>query len=659
MTLSNVAAAVAGPKTFNLRSLNSKEVIRFDSGIGEGGSEVVAHHAGKLYVTNGEQDRIDVFNLTTGKLEKSLDLSTIANFGGINSVTVSTKGVAVAVERVDPVDDETPAEGAVAFFDLNAKSTDTPTDVVTVGHLPDMVTFSKDGTKVFVANEGEALDNGDPAGSISVIDVATKTAKTFDFTAFDAQVDQLRADGVRIFPGKLPSNDFEPEYITEGPDGLLYVTLQENNAVAVFDPTTEAFTKILPLGTVDHSLAGNGIDPSDKDDAINIRTVPVEGLRMPDAIASVQIKGKTFFLTANEGDARDEDERIKDITLDPTLFPNAAALQDNADLGRLGISSIDGDTDGDGDYDALYSYGSRSFTIFSSNGRVVFDSGDDFEQYIADNRVANAFNNDDFPTDTPGTVDENRSDNKGPEPEAIEVGVVDGRTLAFIGLERDSGIMIYDISNPNKAKFLHYIEGQTNGDVSPEVIEFIAASESLTGKAQLAVSYEVSGTTTLIDLDFGQRIVGTDSGETLNGTLSDDVILGRGAADTVNAGEGDDRILGGTGNDNLNGQDGDDQIRGGAGEDVISGGKGDDTLRGGFGEDTFVFALGDGNDTILGFADGDMIDLSATGLTAADVTITRNTQREYTVDYGGLGDSIDVTLRTPGDLLTTDDLIFV
>lgn len=640
------------------RNLNSQEVIRFDSGIGEGGSEVVSHHDGRLYVTNGEQDRIDVFNLNTGTLEKSLDLSTVPNFGGINSVTVSAAGVAVAVERVDPLDDETPAEGAVVFFDLDAAPTDGPTDIVTVGHLPDMVTFSKDGTKVFVANEGEPLDNGDPAGSVSVIDVATKTAQTFDFTAFDSQVDQLREDGIRIFPGKLPSTDFEPEYITEGPDGLLYVTLQENNAVAVFDPATSAFTKILPLGTVDHSLPGFGIDPSDKDDAINIRNVDVNGMRMPDAIASVGIKGKTYFLTANEGDARDEDVRVEDITLDPSAFPNAAALQDEADLGRLGVSSIDGDTDGDGDFDELYSYGSRSFTIFNANGKVVFDTGDDFERYIADNRDANAFNNDDYPSDAPGVVDENRSDNKGPEPEAIEVGTVEGRTLAFIGLERDSGIMIYDITNPRKAEFLHYIEGQTNGDVSPEVIEFISASDSLTGKAQLAVSYEVSGTTTLIDLEFGVRVRGDLNDNVLTGGIADDIIHGRDGDDTINAGDGDDQVTGGGGADVLNGEAGDDLLLGRKGDDTLNGGKGNDELIGGAGDDTFVFALGDGEDLLRGFGGGDVIDLSATGLTASDVTITHNGGRSYTLDYGAQGDSIDVLVRA-AETLTTDDLIFV
>ena len=641
-----------------LRNLNSQEVIRFDSGIGEGGSEVVAHHDGKLYVTNGEQDRIDVFNLNSGTLEKSLELSTVPNFGGINSVTVSDNGVAVAVERVDPVDDETPAEGAVVFFALDAAPTDGPTDIVTVGHLPDMVTFSKDGTKVFVANEGEPLDNGDPAGSISVIDVATKTAQTFDFTAFDAHVNQLREDGVRIFPGKLPSTDFEPEYITESPDGLLYVTLQENNAVAVFDPAASEFTKILPLGTVDHSLPGFGIDPSDKDDAINIRNVDVNGMRMPDAITSVGIKGKTFFLTANEGDARDEDVRVEDIVLDPTAFPSATALQDEADLGRLGVSSIDGDTDGDGDFDELFSYGSRSFTIFNANGKVVFDSGDDFERYIADNRDANAFNNDDYPSDAPGQVDENRSDNKGPEPEAIEVGVVDGRTLAFIGLERDSGIMIYDITNPRKTAFLHYIEGQTNGDVSPEVIEFISAADSLTGKAQLAISYEVSGTTTLIDLEFGDRIRGDMNDNVLTGGIGDDIIIGLKGDDAIHAGAGDDQLKGGNGADALNGEAGDDLLRGQSGNDTLNGGIGDDELIGGGGDDTFVFDLGDGQDLVRGFGGGDTIDLTATGLSAADVTITHNGGRSYTLDYGIQGDSIDVLVKGPTEMLTTDDLIF-
>lgn len=691
--------------------LGIQQVQSLNSGSGDGGSEVVSHFNGKLYVTNGEDNRIDIFDAATGTLHNSLDLTQIPGYDGVNSVAASAAGIAVAVEITDLQNPDANQNGVIALYNLDALSTDTPT-TIEVGNLPDMVTFSKDGTKIFNANEGEPTDAGDPAGSISVIDVATMTAITFDFSQFDSQIDALREAGVRIFPDTLPSTDFEPEYIAEGADGNLYITLQEANAIAVFSLDTMAFTKIIPLGTVDHSVEGYGIDPSDRDDGINIHTVPVLGLRMPDAITTAEINGVTYLLTANEGDARDEDVRIADVILDPTAFPDAEALQADEELGRLNISSIDGDTDGDGDIDVLYAYGSRSFTIFDTDGNVVFDSGDDFEQLIAELRDANAFNNDDYPSGDADTTDENRSDNKGPEPEAIEVGVVDGRTLAFIGLERDSGIMIYDITDPANSVFIDYIESSENGDISPEVIEFIASEDSTTGRAQIAVSYEVSGTTTLFDLEFGGAFHGTQQEDQISGTIGDDtmiardhadVLLGKGGDDLMRGGAGNDQMLGGIGDDTLYGGTGNDQMLGGSGTDALyggvgrddisggignddlhgglgrdtlnggagrdtlnggvardflTGGTGNDTLTGGGGDDVFVFALGDGTDTITDLSQDDRINLAQTGLEFADLTITQTATNTFTVEYGTLGDTINVTTIWGNTALTVDDFTF-
>ncbi|MDK3017931.1 choice-of-anchor I family protein [Pseudodonghicola flavimaris] len=629
-------------------SLGYDKTGSFDSGAGEGGSEVVAYLDGTLYVTNGAEDRIDLFDAESQSLITSLDLTLIADYAGVNSVAVSAAGVAVAVER-EGAGGET-MTGVVAVYPLDAVSGDLPAATIEVGNLPDMVTFSKDGAYIFVANEGEPKADGDPAGSISVIEVATMTATTVGFEAFDSQIATLEAAGVRIFPGVLPSTDFEPEYIAEGPDGTLYVTLQEANAVAVFDLETMSFTEILPLGTADHSEKGHGIDPNDKDDAINIHTVDVEGLRMPDAIATAEIGGKTYFLTANEGDDRgDFDEggdaaRVEDILAGDvpgvSIDPDAYTAAELEDLARLTVSIIDGDTDGDGDIDVLHSYGSRSFTIYDTDGNVVFDSGDDFETLIAELRPANAFNNDDYPSDDPDVVDENRSDNKGPEPEAIAVGEVDGKMLAFIGLERDGGVMIYDISNPKKASFVDYIDSSVTGDASPEVIKFIAAEDSETGVAQIAVSYEISGTTALYDLAFGHRFNGTNDADEITGTVGDDTLVGHRGADVLDGGAGDDLL------------------KGQKGTDTLIGGTGNDVMKGGAGADTFVFDLGDGEDTIVSLGKRDVIDLSATGLDFADLTITATGGNDYTVAYGDEGDVISLTLNAGNTVLDADDFLF-
>lgn len=469
---------------------------QFDSGSGEAGSEVVAFENGRLFVTNGADERIDIFDARSGAKLGIADASGIPGFAGINSVAVANGLIAVAVTRTVPGGETSVLDrGMVAFFDSNGLLLRT----VEVGYGPDMVTFSPDGTRVLVANEGEPSANGEShPGSVSVIDlslgVLAASHAEIDFSAFDGQEDALREQGIRIFPDQSASEDFEPEYIAFAPDGgTAYVTLQEANAVATLDLATLSVSALLPLGTVDHGAAGSGIDASDRDDAIAIANWPVQGLRMPDAIASYEVGGQTYFVTANEGDDRGESVRVKDIALDPGAFPNADALQENANLGRLNVSSIDGDTDGDGDYDALYSYGSRSFSIFDADGNLVFDSGDDFEQVIASLRPE-SFNID-------GDEPDARSDNKGPEPEALALGQLGERTYAFIGLERDSGIMMYDVTDPAASTFVSYIDSSANGDLAPEVIKFIDGRDSVSGRPQLAVAYEISGTTTLIDIE--------------------------------------------------------------------------------------------------------------------------------------------------------------
>ena len=183
------------------------------------------------------------------------------------------------------------------------------------------------------------------------------------------------------------------------------------------------------LGIIEFDKS-NALDPSDED-GIDIRNEPVFGLYQPDAIAAYEADGATYYVTANEGDARDEDERVEDLELDPESFPNAEELQAEEELGRLEVSTIDGDIDGDGDYDRIVSYGGRSFSIRDANGNIVFDSGDDFAQITAQ-QVPQLFNSN-------GTVDsfDSRSDAKGAEPEGVVVGEVNGKTYAFVGLERN------------------------------------------------------------------------------------------------------------------------------------------------------------------------------------------------------------------------------
>jgi hypothetical protein len=363
---------------------------------------------------------------------------------------------------------------------------------------------------VLVANEGEAGVGGDPAGSVAVIDmtngaealtqsdVTVVTFETFDKATIDPRIH-------RINPSPLVplSIDLEPEYIAVSHDSrTAWVTLQENNALAVLDIDAGRFTSLMALGFKDHRVAGQGLDASDQDGGIRISNWPVLGMYQPDAIATMEYQGETFLLTANEGDSRaSEETRVGGETLDPIAFPDAMTLQSPGNLGRLRITNGRGDLDGDGDFDELYAFSARSFSIWSTSARLMVDSGDLFERVTAA-AVPTIFNSN---GDSAASFD-TRSDDKGPEPEGLVLGKVFGRTYAFVGLERVGGIMVLDVSNPFQPSLVRYVNNHVPGspialgDVSPEGLLFIKAEDSPNGTPLLVASHEISGTLTIYEI---------------------------------------------------------------------------------------------------------------------------------------------------------------
>ena len=492
-------------------AIRLRQLGTFATGIfDEGAAEIAAYDPDtyRLFVVNGNDGAIDVIDAGDPEAPVRRFQIDITPYGdGVNSVAFQNGILAAAVEADPPQ-----APGSVVFFDADG----THLNTVTAGPLPDMVTFTPDGTRVLVANEGEPNDDytNDPEGSVTIVDisngVADATATTVGFTAYNSQADALRADGVRIFgPGATVAQDLEPEYIAVSEDGrTAWVVLQENNAIAAIDLADASVTGLWPLGFKDHLAPGNAMDASNRDDGIHFANWPVFGMYQPDGMAAFTVGGTQYLITANEGDGRDydgfsEEARIADLTLDPTAFPTAATLQEDANLGRLKTTTTLGDTDGDGDFDALYAYGGRSFSLWrpTADGIIqVYDSGDDLERIVA-GTMPELFNasNDDHEADA-------RSDDKGPEPEGVTVGTVDGRTYAFIGLERVGGIMVYDVSEPAAPVFIQYVNNRNPdadptsaaaGDLGPEGLLFIPPESSPTGEPLLAVTSEVSGTTTL------------------------------------------------------------------------------------------------------------------------------------------------------------------
>ncbi len=476
----------------------------------EGAAEIVAHDPAtqRLFVVNGGTKAIDVLDATDPTNPVRLfDISILAYGGGVNSVAVKNGIVAAAVEA-DPKQNP----GTVVFFDTNG----TYLNEVTVGALPDMLIFTPDGTKVLVANEGEPNDDydNDPEGSVSIIDisggVSSAGVTNVGFSDFNGDEATLKAAGVRIFgPNATVAMDLEPEYIAVSADSnTAWVACQENNAIAVLDIAAGAITDIYPIGYKDHGLSENGIDASNRDDEINITPYAnVLGMYQPDAMTAFEIDGSTYLITANEGDARDydgfsEEARVKDLDLDANAFPDATTLQENEVLGRLNITTTLGE--GASGYHTLYAYGARSFSIFAPDTtglNMIFDSGSQLERLTAA-QLPTEFNSN---NDENGSFDA-RSDDKGPEPEAVTVGTIDGRTYAFVGLERIGGIMVYEVTDPTAPQFIQYLnnrdfsgdaEAGTAGDLGPEGVIFISATDSPTGENLLAVANEISGTTTL------------------------------------------------------------------------------------------------------------------------------------------------------------------
>ncbi|NBQ89142.1 MAG: alkaline phosphatase, partial [Betaproteobacteria bacterium] len=298
-----------------------------------------------------------------------------------------------------------------------------------------------------------------------------------------------------------------------------YVTLQENNAVAIVDIATAKVTAVKPLGFKDHNLPGMGLDASDEDGVANTNTgtplakianYPVRGLYLPDAIASYQVDGKTYLITANEGDARadwpgfNEETRVRthcDKGLDPTVFPDATNLILDSNLGRLRITAApNGGSTGKnaaGLCTELYSFGARSFSIWDTDLKRVYDSGDQLEQRTL-NLPNVAFN----ASSDNNTLD-SRSPAKGPEPEGVVVGQIGRKTFAFIGLERVGGVMVYDVTTPTAPTFVTYLNTRTGatGDRGPEGLTFVPAKKSRNGKPLLIVGNETSGTTTILQLN--------------------------------------------------------------------------------------------------------------------------------------------------------------
>lgn len=476
----------------------------------EGGiAEIVQYNAenDKIYLVNGKTGTLDIVSMSsynTDELATTFDESTdridirqmIANnadkfpagfeYGDVTSVALNSglDRIALAVQHADYSEN-----GAIVIADYEGKFV----AAYEAGVQPDMVTFA--GNIALSANEGEPREGygtgaTDPMGSVTAVDIsaATPAAKTITFEKFDAQRAALVADNVILKKGAAPSVDLEPEYIAAS-GTKAYVALQEANAIATLDLESLEFTAVNGLGFKDHSVQGNGLDMR-KDDKAEIKTENVYGVYMPDGLATFTAGGKTYLVTANEGDARewgDYENTTNDLTIDG---------EDKVEV------LINGEHDGleEGKH---YLLGARSFSVWNTEDMsLAFDSGDMIESYIAASEDYAAYfncSNDDVELDS-------RSRKKGPEPEAVNVQTIDGKTYAFVALERQGGVMMFDITDLENVEIVSYANSRDytadmTGDVAPESVAFVPAADALNEKNMLVVANENSGTIAIYSME--------------------------------------------------------------------------------------------------------------------------------------------------------------
>ncbi|NDG70420.1 MAG: PEP-CTERM sorting domain-containing protein [Proteobacteria bacterium] len=517
-------AVLSSEASYAQMSLLSNFSANYGSGTSAGEIAGFDKLSKNLFVTSSSSAayQINIFDLSNpsssvgvGAIDFSLSFGSKANMSALSSVAInSAKGFGVA--SLIPTANTTTL-GKVGFFDLASR---TSLGTIDVGYHPDSVSFSPDGSKLIVVNEGEfnASSATNAPGSISVIDVSSitngnlanlvsLTPVTKDFSsgnlASGVSLSGIRNSNVAAvgtsgtFISSVPDftqganqdpNAIEPEYASVIGDKV-YVSLQDNNAIGEYDLTQNLWTKVTNLGTITQT-----IDATDTGSTISI-TQAVKGLPMPDTLATYSKNGKTYVVTANEGDARVDDRdisRFGDIAgsdsmntiLDSNYPTSNNSTRADTQLGKLYVSRIDGDTDGNGKIDEIRMIGTRSFTIWEVTDaglQLTYDSGSYFETYIRDN-------------DPTGWVD-GRSDDKGPEPEGLTLGEIDGKTFAFIGMERNNGIFMFDITDPNAPSFFGYTR-TSDGSLRPEGMSFISAADSPNGQNLLIVGYEGDGATT-------------------------------------------------------------------------------------------------------------------------------------------------------------------
>ncbi len=535
-TLVFLLASVVPAKS-NSGVFNITELSRIVSGDGEGGAEIPTYHPAskRLFATNGARNTVDVYDLSNAEKPVRINRVDLKNFGSdVTSVAAGRDVVVAAVHKAETFSaNGVPSlpNGVLVVMDLDGKVISSP-DLK--GVLPDAVTFTPSGTQALVAIEGQPvcakddpattinestdyLKAVDPLGGVSIVDLSDPRNPDVSFVGFKGfTVSELRAKGLALSSVvNDASKDLEPEYIVALDEMKAYVTIQEANGIGVLDLQSQAWIDV--RRAFESKLVGTPIDTSDRDSGRGPRSyVNVVGASQPDAIAGFKIGSGHYLVTANEGDAREysclnDDLRASSLKVDSRRFQDWKTWSANSELGRSKVNPNAGDRDGDGDIDTIHLRGARSMTIYR-NGAVLWDSGKLLEEIQTSAfGVQNINGSHSLSTDksTVNYLPQDRSDDKGSEPEGIAVGIVGDARVAVLGLERMSALVVFDISNLRAPSLIKWIQMMpvTSTPVSqatawsPEGVVFVPAEKSPNGKALFITSFELSGSLTIHQIE--------------------------------------------------------------------------------------------------------------------------------------------------------------
>lgn len=380
-----------------------------------GGAEIVAASPnGKLaVVTQSGGKTVQFLKLPKGKTKKRIDVGAIGE---------PTSAVFIDDRYVFIVCKDDPDNGTLVVGDAKKGRIVSQTSI---GIGPDAIAVDRGRRLAVIALEDEESEVEDPTacpaentrpGAVAIVDYSAGTG-----------TGQMQVTTVPIDLSELPGagcpGDPQPEYVAIDPAaGIAFVTLQENNAIAVIDLTGRTVVSVWDGGTTEHLADA-------MDDGVASITESLVGRREPDGVA-LSPDGR-YLLTADEGDTG--------ITPD----------------GAFG--------------------GGRTMSVWDAvTGELLTDTGDAIERALVD----------------AGFFDDGRSDRRGPEPEGIVVFVIDGMTIAAVGIERGRSVIFFDVSNPLEPVIVDVVGVGTE----PEGLAWVPSTR------QLLVANEISGNVTAIEL---------------------------------------------------------------------------------------------------------------------------------------------------------------